>query len=990
MRVYLFCLALACLPGVLLAQSGGLRGTIADAETGNTLPGANLTIVELAVGSAADIDGDYFIDALAAGSYTVRVSFVGYRTHEQQITVTNQVDVVNFRLTPDFGRLDEIVVTGLSSERSRATADVAVGRVDADKLIQNNQFRNFSQMITGRVSGVTVQPASGNVGSGIRYVMRTITGINGDGQPLVFVDGVRVEDGNLEAWSAGGQEVSMLAQLNPQDIERIDVLKGPASAALYGTSGSNGVVLVKTRSGALGAPLTFSYRGMVGVNSLAREYDIFNASNPEATNDQFRDGQIGDHQFNLQGGARTIRYYASYARRKEDGHIQNSSQNRNSFRGSFEVFPSPRLSVRANASYLVNDVFRPLNDGDPSGVLAQTLLFRNPYWSVDSIAYDHISNLQDIARFTGSFDAEYRPLAGLALRATVGLDATEIRGETSADAGFRTFSGDQGYKGILSDTFRRNTVTLNARYNYRLTGSFSAQTMVGLQAFEFEWNEVALRKEGFSTDLITTLDAANDFTVGTERFENSRESGVFVTQELTFEDRLYLTLGLRRDYASAIGFESPSILYPRASFALRLDRIWNLPFGLNFLKLRSAYGEAGQLPGPLDGLPLLWTAESSGYGAGAVLSRIGNSEIQPERISEFEIGLEFGLFGDRINFDGSYYEQRAKNSIVGFVNPQSSGQTASPIPRNIGRAKGRGIETMLTATPIHQANYGLDLGLIWDWQTNEVTDLGGANPIFDGVLANVIKEGLPNGAYYTLQTRATFNENGTYAGPEFTTEDEDGDGEPDRLSFGTPYPEHTGSFLLNFRFLRNFHFSGLLAWQLGLRLFYRDRAFRAFATVGTDARRNVALVQIGEVEDPCEVHLCGEDGNLWPRLDGFDVSAQPVGSDEYRAAAEVVASSEGFLQGHLLIGNFVEDADFVRLRELSLRYDFSDLIRRSSLGGVIRRLDLTIAARNLFTSSSFSGIDPEASMGGAVNLHRSSFFTLPQPRTIYTMISLSF
>jgi TonB-dependent SusC/RagA subfamily outer membrane receptor len=971
---------------VVEAQSGTIMGSVFDAQTGKSLPGANVILTEIVRGAAAEFDGAFTISGIPAGSYTLRVSYVGYRTHEQPVEVEPDTLVLDIELQPDFARHDDIVVTGLATERTRATSDVAVGRIDAEPLLQANSFRDFSQLVTGRVSGLTVQPSSGNVGTGVRYVLRTLTGINGDGQPIVFVDGVRVDHGDWEGWGAGGQAVSMLNQLNPQDIASIDVLKGPAGAALYGTSASNGVVLIKTKSGALGSPASLSYRGTFGANSQAYEYDAFNSVLPDLANSYFRDGQIGEHMFDLRGGGETIRYFTSYAKRREDGHMRKSSQDRNSFRANVEVLPNERTNVRANAAYVLNEVSRPYNDGTPNGYLFQGL--RAPFvLGIDSLGIENQTNIQNISRFTGSIDARYRPLAPVELRAVVGYDGSESRNDWYAPPGYRLLAGDDGFKGVRTQTVRQYTYYLTGRYSFRIAKSIAGQTNIGLQAFERERYTSVFATRGFLTDLVVNAGAGENIqNYPNDNSENSRELGIFVSQELQFDDKVFATLGLRRDYASAFGFEAPTIFYPRASLALRLDRMVSLPLNMDFMKLRSAFGQAGQPPGPLDGLPLLWSAAQSGYGAGAVPVQVGNAEIEPERISEFEIGTEFGFFGDRLAFDGTYYRQWADNSIVAFANPPSSGLSISDSPENVGSARGWGIETMLSLTPVHTRENSLDLGIVWQWQENEVTDLGGAPPIFS--LSNVIKEGLPNGAYYAWASQATFNSDGSYAGHEFTTTDEDGDGEPDRAYFGTAYPSHSGSVFFNLRVFKNLHFSGLFDWQEGLYLQYGD-SFRR-AQDGTHAARNIALVQIDSVSDPCAVYLCDASGALRPEFETLDVRPLPIGSEQYRAAAEVVASTSPSLDSRDLRGNFIEDASFVRLRELSVRYDFSEIIRRTSFGRFLTRLDVTLAGRNLFLSSRFSGIDPEANNQGATSANRSTAWTLPLPRTIYLMLNLGF
>jgi len=341
------------------AQAQGiLRGRVTDAETGDPLPGANILLVELQRGAATDIDGAYEIVDIPPGSYTLRASFVGYRTLERSVEVQAGVQELNLQLQPDYTGLEEVVVTGIASRTSKARAEVAVSRVNTDELLQQNAYQDVSQLLNGKISGVAVQPASGNVGGGLRFVVRADAALNGDGQPVIYVDGVRIDNAVIAGFGAGGQEYSMLANLNPEDIESIEVLKGPAGAALYGTSGANGVVLIRTKRGRAG-DFRVQYKGVVGANQQATKYTLDTSPTPDVANSFFRDGAIRQHTLSVMGGTGNVRYYTSYDRRKEEGHILNNALDRQTFQANFEAVPNQKVTVRANASYTYNEIDRP-------------------------------------------------------------------------------------------------------------------------------------------------------------------------------------------------------------------------------------------------------------------------------------------------------------------------------------------------------------------------------------------------------------------------------------------------------------------------------------------------------------------------------------------------------------------------------------------------------------------------------------------------------
>jgi TonB-dependent SusC/RagA subfamily outer membrane receptor len=834
----------------------------------------------------------------------------------------------------------------------------------------------------------------------MRFIMRSSTGL-GNGQPVIFIDGARVHHYEEPGLWAGGQGVSQLAHLNPDDIESIDILKGPASAALYGTSAASGVVLITTKKGSLGSgirtgpiPFGVTYEGTLGANRLAEEYTVFNSATPDATNAVFRSGTLSEHMISASGGSQSVRFYASYGNRNEDGHVLNSSQRRHSFRANFEAFPAKPLTIRANSAFVRNDVQRPPNDWEGNGWLWNTTVTSQPYQAADSIAIANLLNVQQVSRFTGSAQADYRPVRGLTVKALAGYDDTDLRNDFLRPAGYRFDEGEDGRRGILSKDDRLLTFDLNARYGYTVTPGLTGATTIGTQGFDRKTSLSALEARGFASDLTVAIQAGSDVVASWESSLNVREMGVFALQDFSYREKLFVTVGLRRDYASAFGSDAPSIAYPRASAALRIDKLISLPRQLPFLKFRAAYGEAGRLPGPLDSQALLWNVGNTPYGTAAFPWTRGNPAIKPERTKEFETGLDAGLLSNRVNLELTYYRQIATDNIVPLRPPLSSG--VGPSPYNVASAKGWGIETMLTAIPIRSTNTSLEMTLIWNWMDNEVTDLGGSPAIYDGSSSNVFKEGLPKEAYYLYRSVPTFAEDGSYAGPTLaSTVDADGDGTPDREFLGTPYPEQSGSFQLMLRLFRNFNLTGLADWQLGAELMNADTWWRVSDT--TDARRNIAAVQLGTIKDPCSVGLCDESGTLKAEFSEMDVSAQPIGSDAYRAAAAVYAGTQTVISlsgGNFETkGNWIENASFFTVREISLRYDFTPMLVRNTGGRFVRSLGLTIAGRNLFTATPFRGPDPVASTNGAGTsgngvTARGASRTLPNPRVFYVKLSV--
>ena len=228
----------------LHAQST-ISGTVTD-RSGNPLIGANVLVEGTAIGAATDIDGLFSINYNPEGEYTLVVSYFGYK---DQLLTTSDTQDLNFILQQDVFDMDKVVVTGIASEKSIGNTEVSVSRVDASELSETNSFSDMGQLLYGKVAGVDIRKASGNVGGGWRFDVRAGGGLNGSEQPVIYVDGIRIENAEYNSGFTGGQGFSTLADLNPEDIESIEVLKGPAGATSYGTNGSNGVVIITTKKG---------------------------------------------------------------------------------------------------------------------------------------------------------------------------------------------------------------------------------------------------------------------------------------------------------------------------------------------------------------------------------------------------------------------------------------------------------------------------------------------------------------------------------------------------------------------------------------------------------------------------------------------------------------------------------------------------------------------------------------------------------------------
>lgn len=970
-------------PSLAWAQTATITGEVRDDESGEALPGANVVIAELNTGAASGADGSYTISDVPAGSYTLEVTFVGYRDFSQEVDVSEgQTVTQNINLVPDYTGLDEVVVSGIASETSRARADVAVGRVNAEELTEGNTYQDVSQILGGKVAGVNVQPSSGNVGGGIRFNVRSGAGLNGDGQPVIYVDGVRIDNAEIEGeFGAGGQGVSALADLNPEDIASVDILKGPAGAAIYGTDGANGVVLIKTKSGAIGQNnFSASYKGTFGYNEAVGDYystdDYVSASDANAI---FSRGPIQQHSVSARGGTEAVSYFAGVTQRNEEGHIASNFGDRTNMRANFQAFPTDNLQITANAGYTINDLRRPENDNNTRGFLGNTLLRPNSYVYLDSTAILDIEDRQRVNRFIGSLSASYNPIENLELSITAGYDGSNRRQDKSfpPNPAYGGIVGT-GYRGIYTRINNQTNANADVSYGWDITPKLTSNTLVGGQILNVTRRISNQENATFPSALITDINAGDEIQEVDEEFLNERQGGIYLQEELAYDNTYFFTGVLRRDFATAVGDDAAAIFYPAIRGAVRLDQFDFVPSAFGLLKLRAGFGQNGILPELLDGQLVRYGATLSGFGPGAAIESVGDPEIVPERVTEFEIGTNLELL-NRYVLDATYYRTQSTDSIVELEPAPSTGFGLNDVPRNVGGIQTQGLELALGVTPYRTRNNQVDFNFTYTYQTSEVTDLGGAPPIFGGFDLNVIRDGdsdtpgLPRSAFYPANVvigAQIDEETGEYAGVEFaegiTGRDENDDFIREvggRVAVGQPIPEHYGGLRVSVRLFRNLSISGLAEYALGHQAFNNTQLFASF--FGNNAERNRLASQLG-LADPME-----------------GVAVLEPGTDAYVEAADAYALTDPNYDS-----NYIEDADYLKLREVSVRYDFSELINRSGLANV-RSLSMGVSGRNLLTFTGYTNGDPEVTFDGGRGLIRGQdFLTLPSPRQILFNVSV--
>ena len=944
-------LALLCSVVVTEAQAQSGTGTLVGevvSSSGDVLPGVNVLIPAENQGAATDMEGRYRIEGLSPGSYEIRAQFVGFRTETATVTITaGQETVQDFVLTEDLMQMEEIVVTGLgqSVERRKLSADVGV--ISATD-IEEAPVSSLDQLLQGRVPGSSIRAQSAQPGQGALINFRGITSVFASQTPVIYIDGVRVDNNSSTSLSFGGESTSALSELLTNDIERVEITKGGAASTLYGSDAANGVIQIFTRQGQEGAPrITFRMEQGVDlpVTKFFRDtgFSFADAVNDPESPDFGRDSFIADeilktgHTQNyyagVSGGSESVTYNVSGRVQNGSGIQPNNENTLYALRSNIQSEFSDQFNVGFSGAYTRSNFSR-LSNGtafaDPLTAFevgdAKLFTGRNTLeGALDMFLAPTIK--EGVDRFTFSASAGYAPSDLFESSLTVGLDSrvSEQRRRNPAEADPLTGNTD----GVLT-RFDRNYKSITLDYqgtiSYPRDGRFTSDFTFGVQGFREEISTIFGEGETLIPGSESFGEAGS--VIADETQSEIFNGGVFAREQIGIADRVFVNAGLRLDGNSAFGSDIGLQAYPSLGIAYTIsdEPFWSGELGsvVNELKLRAAYGETGKFPEPFARDFSFQSTAFRGNAAPRFLNP-GDTDLRPERTATLEGGLEAGFFDSRVGLNLTVYASRTTNAIFDVPEPPLSGLGLQL--RNIGEIQNRGIELDVDATVIAQDNLRWSLGAAYGYVKNEITDMGG-EPDFNlstTVSAQQrISEGQPVGAW-----RA------------WTPFDSNGDGLPDatelRFTGSTPYPIHTGSFTSRFTIGENISVFALADWALGAEVF--------------------------------------DWGSHWAQFNGLVRAERTTQYDE--AGNEI-----GLFRTEDDGASLLQDGDYLKIREVSVSYRLpDDLIAPLSLSSA----SVSLAGRNLFTFSRQDLVDPELAgltSGGGLQLGGTQSITLSPPRQV--------
>ncbi len=959
-----------------------IQGRVTD-ERGEALIGANVLLPGTNWGAATDLEGNFKILVPEPGAETViEARFIGYKTGRQALTQTGGIAEANFSLTIDALQIDEIVVTGTSVQTAKRQLGNAISTINI-RDVEATGATAIDAALTGKIAGAQIQQNSGNPAGGMTVRLRGTGTVLGSADPLYIVDGVIVSNESPQLIDLGGYRQNRLADLNPNDIERIEIIKGAAAAAIYGSRANNGVVQIFTKRGSAGPPrisvtsrfTTSAIRKALAINEYPFDKPQSDPTAKAVTRYDYQDyifrRAFGtENNFSVAGGSAGTQYYFSGSYLGNEGIVNATSYQRTGGRARLDqtLADWARLSAGANYTYSESDevpngglteaygaltgfIFSP-NITDPrpiNGVYPKTAAINrtNPVEAIDLFKFQ-----QQTSRFIGDLQLNLTPWRGLGVDYMLGYDTYDQSGTGFIPSGTSAALYPLGFARRGNRAFLQLNNDLNLRYQTSLSSALQSTTVLGgtLQ-FERSNNFTAQSTQLSPVSQIVSSGAAQ--VLGEFRGQNTIY-GAFAQQTLGLANRLFVTVAGRVDASSVFGKEDRWQFYPKASasYLISEENFWRQGALANIFpsfKLRASWGESGNLTaiGAFDRFtnynPVSYDSKS-----GLIPNtQLGTANIKPEHEREYEFGVDLSLWRDRIAVEFSYYDQHVTDLLLFRSLAPSTGFLSRL--ENVGTLDNKGFEILLRAFPLQTRNWRWNTTLTYAANENEVNGIEGNILLLGDSFGQVAAvNGQALGVFYT--TVYARNPDGslllTPAGLPQAEQRSRNNGQPSggtiRAVSGDPNPDFTASWINELEIGRNLSVRAQFDAIQGFDVFNFTRRV-------------------------------GARGPLYGNLVDYQRELEGKLPAGYNTALFGV------------LGAWVEDGSFVKLRELSVSYD----LRPKMLG--LRSMRVSVIGRNLISIDDYSGYDPEINTAGqATGVRGFDFVEVPLPRSFSFGVTMNY
>ncbi len=770
--------------GTAFAQSGNLTGTVTDAETGETLPGSNVLIVEISRGASADTDGSYEIRNINPGNYTVRITFIGYQTLTQEVQITaGQETVFNAALEVGSVGLDELIVTGYGVESKRELTG-SISSVSSDEF-SNIPVQNVESILQGRAAGVQVTTSSGNPGGAFQVRVRGNGSINAASEPLYIVDGVQISFSNQSELTSS----SPLNAINPNDIESIEVLKDAAAAAIYGSQAASGVVLITTKRGVEGRT-QITARAETGLRTATQRVGYLNSAQwaeygieawqndyryllgQEISREQAQAFLINDiggiygygasatlddlQNFNWQdyiydqgiaqkynisasGGGESTTFYLSAGLENTEGHVFGSNFDRYSLRANVDHQFTSRLQGDVNIGLTRSNQFGICQDGNFINCPPAQAMFEPPFSfpylengeynpntafglsTNPAVVQNEVERQVGNVQVLGDVSLNYQFTDWLNLSTTFGLDYRDI-----SDERYDSPIANPSDGGAISRNFRTTSNTMgNIILSFRQSFD-EIHNISGLAGSEYRrefFELVSTRGIGFPGSLFDVLNASATPTDASGFNSEFRLASYLGQIKYNYDERYYLAIVGRYDGHSRFGADTRWGLFPSVSgaWAVSEEDFFNVGV-IEDLKIRVGYGTTGNANIGNFAARGLFAAEGSYIGNRALVpDQLPNADLGWEEAQEINLGLDYSLFDGRLYGSVDVYQRKNKNLLLDRNLPLDSGYGI--ITENIGSIRNRGLEFEINSANISRRDFAWNTRFNVAFQGNEILEL---------------------------------------------------------------------------------------------------------------------------------------------------------------------------------------------------------------------------------------------------------------------------
>jgi TonB-linked SusC/RagA family outer membrane protein len=931
-----------------------IQGSVVDATTQQPLANVAVSLAALHVGTLTGSGGRYEVSPrVAPGTYTLTFSLIGREsvTREVELGTALAVEVPPVAMRESAIQLDEIVVTGTGAATQRRALGNAVSVVSGE-AVANARASTVDAALQGKVAGAQIMSNNGTPGGGVSIRLRGTSSIVAGAEPLFIVDGVIIDNSSDQQINFGYRTnpSNRLADLNPNDIERVEILKGAAAAALYGSRANNGVIQIFTKRGSVGETrIDVATRATYG--QLERKLPFALTPNePDGTpitrydhqDLVFRDAWGNETSVSVSGGGNQTRFFMSGNYSKDNGIMIGSDNERIGGRLNVDQTVGNWLNLAAGFNYIRNKSDLLINGENGTGGVLTAIVFTNT--NVNLAARDPETgefvirqttfpnplevverwrSPQTVNRFVGSFQARATPARGPTIDYRLGYDTYAMETDLFIPRGTPVSLTGSSTAVTRNQYLINNDVVANYSFGTESLQLTSTAGMNHTYSREQNVNASAL-------DLTPTTELVRGAVQSAtqNRFETAT-LGFFGQQQVGINNRLFVTGAVRLDASSTFGDDERWQFYPKvsASYVVSESDWWRSSLGSLFseFRLRGALGYAGNQPpvGSAYSRIPRYTGVTNINRIGLVhLAAAGNPNLKPERQREYEMGFDAGLFQDRVGVAFTYYDQYVTDLLLTRPFPPSTGYGS--VLDNIGELSNKGLELQINTRNIDVPDFGWNTTLNFSRNRNKVVKLAGS-PFTEGY-NNWVAEGHALGVWKLFDVKRDASGN--------VIEDNIGPVRTDTtVVMGDPNPDFQASLRNEIRLGRNLTANVLLDGVFGHDVW----------------NQTVRIMDIFNA------------GPLYDQL----------------LRGEITQAYRARIQG--ITGQYLEDATFVKLREISLSYVLPEqFVDRLGLG----TLSLEVSGRNLYTFTDYTGYDPETNMFGTSTVARGTdFATYPNPRT---------